>query len=321
MLNSRLVTVAMLTAMAAGSARAQHLPVQGTPITFATGAWRADNMVLQLQVENPGTSVPAVVNRVDVSASPCGPTRVCAPTFDLRVRSVTAPPSIAERVLVPVSAVVENAGRTASPAVEVTICRTRRRYFEGSCPENGTMEVVPIPSLLPGQIATVTQGVTAGSFDDFDDSVFVAVVVDADNVAGERVRTNNSRLASTGVAIDRPRLELMDRLADENEGVGRRWQPWYQVRVRNTGRLGSIPAAAYTAEPRYYGTPCRVQLGPQHFSLPEIPPRAVVTIRLTWPPLFETCGPGSITIVIRDVTPDRGDLKIFTSFRTVDTKR
>jgi len=285
----KISTVAALTFAMLGqplSAQTQQ-NAAGAPIAFANGSYRFDDMTVTLQVENPGTPPAPVAADIKLAATPCSATRACGATFDLRVRSITPPPVIAPGVEVPVTIVIDNAGRTPSPAADVALCRGLE-YSRAKC-SGPAADLFTLPELAPGQTATITRAL---KLQDVTDAFPVAVVIDPDGMLTEKIRGNNAKAADAPTAVEMPKLEKMDfrapaeqlTVSQREEGVTFVW------RLRNPGRIALVTPLAFVVS---YGEDGACQLQPikRRFEMPAIPPRAVVTVAVRTSPLFARCDP------------------------------
>lgn len=250
-----------------------------------SGVLTGDGITLTVNIETPGTVIPVVKAGITFTDAPCSTKRACGPGFDLRARSITAPAMIANDVAVPVVVVVENAGKVASPAAEIAICREMNGYGK-ECAGNGPMVVVNLPSLAPGQTATITQPVLLHDVGDRD--LQIGAVVDPENMLGEKQRANNAVTATSPTRVDVAKFELMDSSKPSSAAV--RFDPravgTFMWRVRNPASLaiGGSSTILLTL-PEDYGCSRRALRVPA----PAIPPHAVVTLTLVTPPVWAGC--------------------------------
>jgi hypothetical protein len=286
-MKSRLVLSLTLFAFSTIAPRMSRAQDVTDPVAagLRSGVLTGDGITLTVNVETPGTVIPVVKAGITFTDAPCSTKRACGPVFDLRAKSIIAPALIANDVAVPVVVVVENAGKVASPAAEIAICREMDAYGK-ECGGRGPMVVVNLPSLAPGQTATITQPVLI--HDVGARELQMGAVVDPENMLGEKQRANNAVSATSPTRVDVAKLELMDSSKPSRAEV--RFDPravgTFMWKVRNPASLAVGGSSTILLTFRK-GPLCGLR--ELRVPAPAIQPHAVVTITLVTPPVWTGC--------------------------------
>lgn len=136
------------------------------------------------------------------ATTPCGPSRLCTPAWDLRVVGLTADDStVAPNGMLAARFTVENRGKVSSDASEVRLCIASGPRCLSEATE------VPLPILQPGERVAVTHPVPSYSGHDVAAPYSLLVRIDPDMATGEVNRANNDAMIGK-IVIDTASLVI-----------------------------------------------------------------------------------------------------------------
>jgi hypothetical protein len=225
------------------------------------------------------------------TARPCTlPNRpACVAGWDLRFVAVQVPrDTIPASQPIPVTYVIENRGRLASPATEVQVCTTGE-YGDPSCA--ASIEEFELPAVAPGETVTLTRVWRTPVLEERG-GMRVYAVIDRDRASGATNRANDAAVTRV-LQLNGPALQFVAYAAPERVVRGRPFEVTFTLRNRSFA-ASSPPTEIQFDNPGIWG-------GPQwRMVLPSLGPRQTYTVRARIQSPEETRFGGLRTLIAPD---------------------
>lgn len=214
----------------------------------------------------------------------------CVAGWDLRMLAVRLPADTAPaRAAVPVTYVIENRGRVASPATEVQLCSADGGEGAWRCAES--FEEFELAPVAPGETVTITRAWRTPAYNTTDGLRLLAVI-DRERAAGPTNRSNDAAITRT-LAFDAPTMQFVSYEAPERVAAGRPFDIAFTLRNRSFAAASPATELEVRSNAGWGGPSYRIPL-------PALGPRQAYTARIRVRPGAMSSGSSLSTVIDPD---------------------